>query len=98
MKNKIALVMFAALAAVLLTGCATAVLSSLHGKLPIESADSLKVTASISLVGGGTLEVQKFTTDPITEQVTAGTYHETVNTGTGALVIDGSNVKLKRVK
>lgn len=92
-------VLLAAIAAVLsLSGCASAVMASLHGKLPIESAATLKVSASIAAVGGGTFEATNVTTDPVTGQVTAGIFHESVNTGGGSLVIDGTQVKLKRLK
>lgn len=80
----------------LCSGCASLVAGAMNGKLPITSARNLKVEASIAAVGGGTLEVSNLATDPVTGVVTAGTYHETITTGGGQLIIHGEEVTIKK--
>jgi len=77
------------------SGCASIIIASLNNKLPIRSAKSLKVTANIAAVGGGSLEVKNVTTDPKTGAVTAGEYKQAVNTGGGSVLIEGEDVELR---
>lgn len=82
--------------ALLTSGCASAVYASLHNKLPIAEAGNLKVRVNIATVGGGSFEATGVTTDPVTGQVRAETYHEVIQTGGGSLTIEASKVTLKQ--
>lgn len=79
-----------------LTGCASLVVASLKGKLPITNADHIKVSVNVAVMGGGSIEVNNVHTNP-DGSVVAGQYLESIQTGGGSVQIEGTNVQLKKL-
>ena len=96
MKNRILILASLGIALLFTSGCATLIGSQLLGKMPAIQAETLTVTVNVAGVGGGTIETKGVTNDGVT--LKAAEYHEQINTPTGSLKIDGTNVSIPAKK